>query len=544
MHMESDRRPQLRAIDAKWEAKAMVYFTKWMKAIGSRKPAVDAAIVLVVLTGLEIGEIVNPTANAERELLAPLMRRLLHAVVSDVVWRMHRIAVVVLLVVGRTAVADVPRFVSEPEIKKSEGVFRDRLAKNKDRHCVRPLLRGTAIAGRAATDLLVFEKPTGAVVGCVASLEKLAEKDGLYGAVESRRADLVAWDQRCGAQVEAAVRKAVSHEDACSPFQIGAFSQPANVVRYIQLAHALGLRARLLGDTDPKAAVWLALDVARWGQDLGRSAAVLSRVIGDVVTELALDSVRVVLERRKLDLSELDAIGAAVDKLQASTASTPDWLASELDYFLLYYAFAPLQPAGWVPPGGWPDGNDKPEVAKPDPKKLHPRDAPAMLMMAGDLISSKVAASCTASGSLMACHAALTKLVNAKVGGMYSAQSLVDALIAKAISDPAKLADEARLKIRSSVADVLADGIVASYPDHVARAGESNTRIAAVKLHIDVLKTIDRTKKCPAAAELAKSRPTKELGDSITATIASGKITVAAPKWTTSKLQPYVIGCP
>ena len=81
MHLESYRRPQLRAIHAQWEAKAMEYFTAGMKAIGSRKPAVDAAIVLAVLTGLEIGEIVNPTDHAERDLLAPLMRRLLHALV-------------------------------------------------------------------------------------------------------------------------------------------------------------------------------------------------------------------------------------------------------------------------------------------------------------------------------------------------------------------------------------------------------------------------------------------------------------------------------
>jgi DNA-binding transcriptional regulator YbjK len=81
MHLESYRRPQLRTIHAQWEAKAMEYFTAGMKAIGSRKPAVDAAIVLAVLTGLEIGEIVNPTANAERDLLAPLLRRLLHALV-------------------------------------------------------------------------------------------------------------------------------------------------------------------------------------------------------------------------------------------------------------------------------------------------------------------------------------------------------------------------------------------------------------------------------------------------------------------------------
>lgn len=82
MHLEASRRPKLRAIHAQWEAKAMEYFTAGMKAIGSRKPAEDAAIVLAVLTGLEIGEIVNPTERAERDLLAPLLRRLLHALVS------------------------------------------------------------------------------------------------------------------------------------------------------------------------------------------------------------------------------------------------------------------------------------------------------------------------------------------------------------------------------------------------------------------------------------------------------------------------------
>lgn len=81
MHLEGSRRAQLRAIHHTWETKAMAYFTAGMKAIGSKKPEADAALVLAVLTGLEIGEIVNPTPNAERELLAPLLRRLLHALV-------------------------------------------------------------------------------------------------------------------------------------------------------------------------------------------------------------------------------------------------------------------------------------------------------------------------------------------------------------------------------------------------------------------------------------------------------------------------------
>jgi len=81
LHLEGSRRAELRAVHADWEAKAMAYFTAAMRSLGSRKAAADAAIVLAVLTGLQIGEIVNPTPHAERDLLAPLLRRLLHALV-------------------------------------------------------------------------------------------------------------------------------------------------------------------------------------------------------------------------------------------------------------------------------------------------------------------------------------------------------------------------------------------------------------------------------------------------------------------------------
>jgi TetR/AcrR family transcriptional regulator, regulator of biofilm formation and stress response len=79
MHLEASRRPELRAIHEAWEGKAMQYFTAGMKALGSPHPEADAALVLAVLTGLEIGELASPTPQVERDLLAPLLRRLLHA---------------------------------------------------------------------------------------------------------------------------------------------------------------------------------------------------------------------------------------------------------------------------------------------------------------------------------------------------------------------------------------------------------------------------------------------------------------------------------
>lgn len=83
MHLEASRQPELRAIHARWEAKAMEYFTAGMRAMSSPHPEADAALVLSVLTGLEIGELANPTPNVERTLFLPLLARLLHALVPN-----------------------------------------------------------------------------------------------------------------------------------------------------------------------------------------------------------------------------------------------------------------------------------------------------------------------------------------------------------------------------------------------------------------------------------------------------------------------------
>jgi len=80
MHLEASRRAELRAIHLRWEGAAMDYFTAAMRALGSPVPEADAALVLAVLTGLEIGELASPTPDGERVLVEPLLRRLLLAV--------------------------------------------------------------------------------------------------------------------------------------------------------------------------------------------------------------------------------------------------------------------------------------------------------------------------------------------------------------------------------------------------------------------------------------------------------------------------------
>ncbi|MBA2538685.1 MAG: hypothetical protein H0V17_03545, partial [Deltaproteobacteria bacterium] len=105
---------------------------------------------------------------------------------------MNRLVLVTCLLViwcASSVAAPNVRLFTDDEIKKFESALRARFVSNKTRSCPRPVLRGTPAAGRAITDQLVFEKPTGTLATCLTSLVKLSGKAGLYDAVEARNPD-------------------------------------------------------------------------------------------------------------------------------------------------------------------------------------------------------------------------------------------------------------------------------------------------------------------------------------------------------------------
>jgi TetR/AcrR family transcriptional regulator, regulator of biofilm formation and stress response len=79
LHLHASRVDALRAIHRAWEARAMDYFEVAMAALGSGAPRADAALVLAALTGFQVGELADPTPALERDLLGPLLLRLLGA---------------------------------------------------------------------------------------------------------------------------------------------------------------------------------------------------------------------------------------------------------------------------------------------------------------------------------------------------------------------------------------------------------------------------------------------------------------------------------
>jgi len=83
MHLEASRTMALRNIHQRWTEAAFLFFKACMEKMDSPNPEVDAALVLCVISGVQLGELADPTKKLERDLLGPLFRRLLHALVPE-----------------------------------------------------------------------------------------------------------------------------------------------------------------------------------------------------------------------------------------------------------------------------------------------------------------------------------------------------------------------------------------------------------------------------------------------------------------------------
>ena len=81
MHLETSRTEAMRNIHRRWGAAALEFFQVCMERMNSPDPETDAAIVLCVISGIQLGVLADPTKKLERDLLGPLFRRLLHALI-------------------------------------------------------------------------------------------------------------------------------------------------------------------------------------------------------------------------------------------------------------------------------------------------------------------------------------------------------------------------------------------------------------------------------------------------------------------------------
>ncbi len=159
---------------------------------------------------------------------------------------------------------------------------------------------------------------------------RVCERPVIHGPETPGRADddIVSLFERelDDASLPAAVRRAISHRDACSPYLFGRREPPTTATPTLGNMFKFGKRLPTVTEqfaSSADALAWV-VDAIRLGQDLGRGGgAMLPTTIGaSWATELVASS-HELLERDDWSRPQLDATAAALDGLMASGWAPP-----------------------------------------------------------------------------------------------------------------------------------------------------------------------------------------------------------------------------
>ena len=446
-----------------------------------------------------------------------------------------------------TAPPGPPRLVSDAEIDGYSADTTRRLADNASRRCDRPVLRGAALPGPAVADAAAFDRPTGNLATCIASLDELGKTDPL----EARTPALLDFERRCGIEFEGAIRKATAHRDACSAFQVGR-PQPAAPLTWIRIAKVVGLRARLRADShDVVGALWSLWDAARMYQDLSRGhATLLTSMIGTAATDIVVEHARAIVEAAPaLPAGALDELTAALDRLLATEPGFTDVLAGDVDQMAVI-AIAPLRPDDAMirraAPATKPGKPDQPPIATTS--FGDPRDDQAIGLVVIATLRASLATACPTDATFRACSQGLAQLARdgeARAKGNTDLAKLYRTLVARAYEPTAEAAEAARLSIRGTIVDVLASVAPPAFENFAEKRAGAYARLAALRLQLEVA----RAKRCPTTGELdtapyAALRSPRLLGEPLVVTSANAGLGIAPPRWMKRTKLAWQIRCP
>jgi hypothetical protein len=447
---------------------------------------------------------------------------------------MRGLLVFVLLGCSHKAAApsEPTRLYNEAELAQAKAEVLKRAAANATRTCPRPVLEGKPTPGPATADMIAIFEPTGALAACEAQLaENLNELQAQFA---TRTPAVLALEHSCGPQLEAAVRAAIGHEDSCWPYQIGVHPLPEHIASPFGIVHLLDLRADLAAEHDLAGALALELATLRFAHDLGRGhQGVLGLLYGALTSELTIDNVRAMLEDRHPTATELDALAPHLDALLATEPSFTDGLEAESEQTALYVGMALLEPATWIPPGGWPPGQERPDPKLIPGLELH--DAAGLVMASLD---NPTIAACPRAASLLACFQGLSSPADSVE--LPNVPGLLASLRQQGTTDPVKL--------RAIVAERLAN--VTAWSGYANKLARSVALLAALRIHVEILRTVARTGHCPDAAALDRS-PFAELatpatlGASLTLAVSGPAIELGLPMFVDAKgRSTWRVSCP
>ena len=398
----------------------------------------------------------------------------------------------------KTDKAPPPRLITEAEIAAHEKALLARLAANQTRKCERLPLRGEAASGPAAADALAVIEPAAGtpLAACHAKLTPDAPAPAVVA--------------ECGPVFEAAIAKAVAHVDACSPYQAGVRASADMPGPQIKIAKLVDAYAAERAKTDPPGAMWITLEAMQWSDDLARGhTSLLDNMIA--IANVQILAKRAAAIAPTLPADALPALATAVDVLLAEQPSMTETFRGELETMTLFYALAPLEPAGWVPPGGW-GMHAVNDVLTPAQDGMDRRDGYAIMFYVTDRQAAEIERVCPDDVTLEMCAIGLASVPTGRE----------DANVEKRYKEllAAKNPSEVRLKIRDAIANVLTDVARPAYADYVKKRGRAVALLAALRIHLGRTCTVDPALLAP-----------KHLGGKLVATQVDKRLELAPPAW-------------
>lgn len=296
---------------------------------------------------------------------------------------------------------EVPPFFTDPlaglsfedQARAAEKEFLDVAKANAAKSCVRPVLRGAPLPGRAAEDIIAVVEKAGKKDSCYSSLRTARDfdvfdfcydhtgssEDGFPGrrlcAVRApksidaehrangqsdinRRSDVDAVRQDCAPAV-AGIGRAVAHEDACSPYLPGVRHVERHSDKFRYLASWVAAEAlERAGAGEPRQAAESLLDLIRFDQDLHRGGIGSSHLDYDESARVpaaswgAVSALERILNRKEpLGAPLLAQIDRELAALIASELRPYELLAGEAPSTAMYAALPMVHGPRWSPPG-------------------------------------------------------------------------------------------------------------------------------------------------------------------------------------------------
>jgi hypothetical protein len=428
------------------------------------------------------------------------------------------------------------RLISEAEIKTWIDALMARLEANAKRRCTPPRIGEKTVPGPGTDQLVQLFEGKGELASCMAKLAELGKAGNLKADVEAAMPGAVAFDDACGVLIADKVLDAAAHSEGCSPYQVGVRVEPKELVGAIRVAHVISFHARKLATAGkPDEAIQLSIAALRVMQDLMRGhVTLIIAMIGSAATHIVADRLDTILETAKLTEEQRALFAAALDSLIVGVPLWADLMAGERDNMDIYFGAAQLMPKDWTPPGGWNEEMRPKEGGKdvfPTQHFGNPRDESAILLLMTTEAAAETARACPEGASYAVCQKGMEALAAAAKPAADADIKALYGELAKAATSAAPDLAAIRTRIRTSITQILRSVAQPSMAKYPIKLAEMVSRLAALRIHLEVVKGPCPTSEALAAPPYSILASPPPLGDRVTLAVVPGTVSVGPPGW-------------